>query len=265
MNNLTAFLFDAAWMIALCLVWLFAYVYRRDIRSNLITSAVVLMVFIINHFATKELLSGLRYKEQIEIQYHLWAIACIAISGLTLGVHYVMNCRLLWAAKFIACLMLGEAAFNLIMHIDQNWVGLNDLGAANSSWKKDYWWLWSWYSAQSNIDNALMVTALLLPVSYRGKRLGMDAFKNWFKNALNFNARSADSYARIEVVTELACSADAERRAYALELIRSAKELLARQDETSIDHRKAVSALIDAAAYISQADKLPAAICENRA
>lgn len=255
MDNLTAFLLDAMWIIAFCAVFIFGYSKRRDLRSNSLSALVVLLVFVVNHYASGQLLADLKYSEQIGIQYHIWCTACLAIAGGILLGHTSLNLRMLWPAKFVVILMLFEAAFNLAMHTDQNWVGLNDLGLANSNWRADRWWLWDWYSAQSNIDNFLMALAFLMPVSLQGSTF-MDAVKNWFKRVLNFQFAQYDLYHRIEVVSELAHSADKERCDYAMSLVRSARELLIRQDETDEDHSKAISALLDAASYISESDNL---------
>lgn len=256
MDNLTAFLLDAIWIIGFCAVWIFGMVMRRDLRSNSLTALIVLVVFLVNHYASAQMLSGLKYSAQVGIQYHIWTTACLAIAGGVLIGHISFNLRMLWPAKCIVVLMCFEAFFNLAMHVDQNWIGLNDFGPANSSWRNDKWWLWTWYSAQSNIDNFLMVLAFLMPVSLRGKT-AMDALKGWVKNVFALSFTQSNHKQRISTLEELAYSADPERQAYALSLLESARELLHREDETLQDHSPAITALLDAASYVCSADVLP--------
>lgn len=256
MDNLTAFLLDAIWIIAFLAVFIYGYIRRRDLRSNSLSVLVVLLVFVVNHYASGQLLAGLKYSEQIGIQYQIWSTACLAIAGGILLGHVALNLRMLWPAKFIAALMLFEALFNLTMHADQNWVGLNDWGLANNSWRADKWWLWTWYSAQSNIDNFLMAMAFLMPVSLRGKT-AMDAFKGWVKQVFTFSFNQSNHKLRIATLEELAYTVDPERQYKALALLESARELMHREDETLVDHSLAITAILDAVCFICSSEVLP--------
>ncbi len=255
MINLTAYLLDAAWILTFLAVFAYGYIRRRDLRSNSLSGLVLILVFCINHYASGVLLSGLRNSEQIEIQYHIWSTACLAIAGGILLAHLALNLRMLWPAKAIVALMLFEAGFNLVMHCDQNWVGLNDFGDANRNWR-DKWWLWTWYSAQSNIDNFLMALAFLMPVSLRGKT-AMDAFKGWVKHVFTFGFNQSNHKLRIANLEELAYTVEPERQYKALALLESARELLHREDETLVDHSLAITAILDAVCYICSTEVLP--------
>lgn len=255
MDNLTAFLLDAIWIIAFLAVFLFGYIRRRDLRSNSLSALVVLLVFVVNHYASSKLLTDALYST-FTVQYQIWAAACLAIAGGILVGHLAMNLRMLWPAKAIVALMFFEAAFNLVMHTDTNWVALNDWSRVNDDYINDGWWLWTWYSAQSNIDNFLMALVFLMPVSLRG-RTAMDAFKGWVKQVFAFSFNQSNHKLRIATLEELAYTVEPELQYKALALLESARELMHREDETLVDHSLAITAILDAVCFICSAEVLP--------
>lgn len=258
MDNITAFLLDTIWIVSFTLAMIYNIVRRGDLKPVIWLAAILAAVYALNHTATAFLFDGRTFREHVTFQYILWSGACLLIVLSVLAFRFVTNTRLYWVTYVVFIALAIDVLGNVLMHVDQNIVGLNDLGSPNLFWSKDRWWLWYWYSAQSNINNAVMLTVLFLPVGMEINLMKQTSnIKKVFKSLLNgfnffrFVGGLNTAYNRVDVIQDMIDAMPAEQRPQAQSLLVSAKELLYRQDETGVDHLEGAHLLLDAAAHVA--------------
>lgn len=257
MDNITAFLLDTIWIVSFALAMLYNIARRKDLKPVIWLAAMLAAVYALNHTATAFLFDGRTFREHVTFQYILWSGACALIVLTVLLFRLATNTRLYWVTYVVFGVLAIDVTGNALMHVDQNIVGLNDWGDPNLLWSKDRWWLWYWYSAQSNINNAIILTALFLPVGLDVKMSKAVNIKRVFKSLLNgfnffrFVGGLNTAYNRVDVIQDLIDAMPVEQRAQAQSLLGSAKELLYRQDETGVDHLDGAHLLLDAAAHVA--------------
>ena len=258
MDNVTAFLLDTIWIVSFALAMFYNIARRIDLKPIIWLAGVLAAVYALNHIATALLFDGKTFSQHVTFQYVLWSMACMLIMLAMLVFKVVTQMRLYWVTWAVFTLLAVDILGNALMHIDQNIMGLNDFGAPNIVWSQDRWWLWYWYSAQSNINNVLMLTVLFLPVGMEVNLMKqVDNIKKVFKSLLNgfnffrFVGGLNTAYSRVDVIQDMIDAMPAEQRTQAQSLLGSAKELLYRQDETGVDHLEGVNLLLDAAAHVA--------------
>ncbi|MCD1597854.1 hypothetical protein [Rheinheimera aquimaris] len=258
MDNLTAFLLDTIWIVSFALAMLYNIARRKDLKPIIWLAGILAVVYALNHGTTACLFDGKSFRQHVTFQYILWSGACALIVVAALAFRFATNTRLYWVTYAVFFVLAIDVLGNVLMHVDQNVVGLNDWGEPNLLWSKDRWWLWYWYSAQSNINNAVMLTLLFVPVGLEiGFMKQTTNIKKVFKSLLNgfnffrFIGGVNNAYNRVDVIQDMINAMPIEQQAQAQSLLCSAKELLYRQDETGVDHLDGVNLLLDAAAHVA--------------
>ncbi|MEE2025020.1 hypothetical protein [Alkalimonas mucilaginosa] len=256
MDNLTAFILNSLWIIAFILAMFYNMARRPDLKAVTILAGLLAAGYAITHWVTAELFDGRSYHEHITFQYILWGGACLAIIALILSIRPVQQLRLYWVHWTVILLLAIDVLGNILMHLDQNIVGLNTLAEPNLNWSTDSWWLWYWYSAQSNINNALILALLFVPVGMESKLMSQPKnIKKLFKsliqgfNILTFLNSQQSVMNRMDVIQDMIDALPHAERSEAQSLLFSAKELTYRMDETGQEHYEAITLLLDAAAH----------------
>lgn len=255
MDNITAFLLDTIWIVSFTLAMFYNIARRKDLKPIIWLAGVLAVVYALNHITTALLFDGKTFRQHVTFQYVLWSIACMLIMLVMLVFKVVTQMRLYWVTYAVFALLAVDILGNVLMHIDQNIMGLNNFGAPNIVWSQDRWWLWYWYSAQSNINNCLMLAVLFLPVGMESGLKMQNNIRKVFKSLLNgFNffryvGGVNTAYNRIAVIQDMINAMPLAEQEHASSLLMSAQELLYRQDETGIDHLDGIHLLLDAAAH----------------
>lgn len=231
---------------------------RGDLKPVIWLSGILATGYALNHVATAMLFDGKSFSEHVTFQYVLWSVACIAIIATIVLAKIVTNTRLYWVSKCAIILLCIDLFGNGLMHIDQNVIGLNSFAEPNNNWSTDHWMLWSWYSIQSNFNNALMLVVLFLPVGIEGSLMRQaNNVRKVFKSLLNgfnffrFIGGLNAAHNRVGVIQDMIDAMPLEQQHQAQSLLNSAKELLYRQDETGVDHLEGVNLLLDGAAHVA--------------
>ncbi|MDX1536407.1 hypothetical protein [Arsukibacterium sp.] len=258
MDNIAAFLLDTIWIVSFCLAMIYNIARRADLKPLIWLAAILAAVYALNHSVTAYLFDGKSFREHMTFQYVLWGSACTLIVIAAIAYRYLTNTRLYWVTYVVFAVLAVDILGNALMHIDQNIMGLNDWGDPNVLWSKDRWWLWYWYSAQSNVNNAIILAVLFLPVGMESGVMKQSAnIKRVFKSLFNgfnffwFIGGLNAAYNRIDVIQDMIDAMPESERPQALSFLASAKELLYRQDETGIDHLSGANLLLDAAAHVA--------------
>ena len=258
MDNVVAFLLDTIWIVLFALAMLYNIARRSDLKPVIWLAGILAVCYAFNHAVTAAAFDGKPFSEHVTFQYILWSAACLLIILSVLATKLITNTRLYWVAKLVIVLLCVDIIGNVLMHVDQNIVGLNDFGAPNINWDSDRWGLWYWYSVQSNINNALMFSVLFFPVGVEGSLMRQASnVKRVFKSLLNgFNFFSGigglnGAYNRLAVITDMIDAMPVHERGQALGLLVSAQELIYRMDETDTCHLDGINLLLDGAAHCS--------------
>ncbi|GAB2933714.1 hypothetical protein GCM10027181_36090 [Rheinheimera gaetbuli] len=256
MDNLVAFFFDTIWIVSFALAMVYNIARRSDLKPVIWLAGILTVCYAVNHAVTAAVFDGKAFSEHITFQYVLWSAACGFIVAAVLLAKVLTSTRLYWMAKVVIGLLCVDTAGNILMHVDQNIVALNDWGPLNNDWANDRWALWYWYSAQSNINNALMLSVLFFPVGVEGALMRQaNNIKRVFKSLLNgFNFFSGigglnGAYNRITVITDMIEAMPESERHQASNFLTSAQELIYRMDETGQCHLEGINLLLDAAAH----------------
>ncbi len=251
MQNIIAQLFDLGWICIFALGFIYNLRLRPDVKPIVNLALALAIGFVLTFYVTRAMFEGLQPSQQVTFQYLLWCAACVGIAMTVIAVQSLKNFRAFWQVRLVLILLTTDAAGNFLMHLDQNVVGLNDLGPPNSAWS-DRWWLWYLYSTVSNLNNAIYGLILFLPV---GMELGL---KMTYRKLLKQLSSAANFFVCSDVERRIVCINDmlntlptTESKAAAQQALISAKELLYRADETGQDHSGSINLLLDFAALIA--------------
>lgn len=255
MENTVGMLLNATWFFVYLVAFIYNLRYRPDFRPMSFVALSLAIGYAVTQYLSHLAFAGKTFAQQMQFQYLLWAACCAAIAVLIILFHAKNKYRRFWPVKVVLALLVVDAASNLVMHVDQVLMGLNDFGEPNSNWKQDYWWLWTAYSVISNLNNGVYAIVLFVPVSFAGgivnkliRQITAD-----IQRLMSFSLLKPTSvYSRLSVVLDLVNSMpNGPEKTAAKDALAGSIELMARQDETGLNFECSAHMLISVAAEIA--------------